>query len=350
MPFFKSYFYLLRRTALSLTLLGIAASPSLAAKSVIFDTDMDSDVDDVAALCQLHAMADDEEVDILAVMVSGLNQWSGPCIDALNTFYGRPDIPIGLASGPNASLQDSAYAREVATAFPQNFRSKKQKKARAVDLYRQQLAEQPNKSVTIISVGDLTNLAALLKSAPDKYSPLDGKALVEAKVAHYVCMGSRYPAETDSGTKRWGNFRTDPEAARYVVANWPTPLTFTGGGQFAEQMAIGKKITELDPKTWPVSLAYRSYFEKTNQGPTRHTADSIAVFVGVRGFEPYFKVVDKGHNQIDEIGRNAWHDNPDSPNQRYTSELLNPQDAPKIAELLEGLAMRTPKEGLPKPD
>lgn len=126
-----------------------------------------------------------------------------------------------------------------------------------------------------------------------------------------------------------GNFRTDPESARYVVANWPTMLTFTGGGAFAEQMAIGRKITALDPNLWPV----------------RHGADSIATFVAVRGFEPYFNVVERGHNEIDEIGRNAWKGEPDAGNQRYTSELLRPADAPKIAAILEDLATQVPKAG-----
>lgn len=336
----------LPRLPLLAAILVAFAIPSHAATSVIFDTDMDSDVDDVAALCQLHAMADGGEVNLLAVTVSGRNEWSGPCVDAINTFYGRGDVPIGLVSDPNASLQGSSYAREVATAFPQDFRAK-QDGVKATDLYRQTLAGQPDKSVTIVSVGDLTNLAALLKSPADKYSPLDGQSLVAAKVAHYVCMGSRYPAETDPGTTRWGNFRTDPESVRYVVAHWPTMLTFTGGGPFAEQMAIGRKITTLDPKVWPVSLAYRSYFGKGYEGKVRHSADSIAVLVAVRGFEPYFKVVDKGHNEIDDIGRNAWQPEPDVDNQRYTSELIKQGDAHKIADILEGLAMQEPKSGLP---
>jgi hypothetical protein len=250
-------------------------------------------------------------------------------------------LPIGLAVGEHASLQESAYARQVAQSFPQDFHEK-HGRVPAVELYRRILAQQPEKSVTIISVGDLTNLAALLQSTPDKYSPLDGKALVTAKVAHYVCMGSRYPAETDPTTNRWGNFRTDPVSARYVVEHWPTQLTFTGGGKFAESMAIGRKITTLDPKVWPVSLAYQSYFQK-HKGVVRHTADSIAVFVAVRGTEPFFKVVEQGHNTIDDIGRNAWRQEPDSANQRYTSELINPDDAPKIAALLEELAMQPPK-------
>lgn len=313
---------------------------------VIFDTDMDSDVDDVAALAQLHVMADRGEVDLLGVMISGRNEWSAPCVDAINTFYGRPDLPIGLVSGTRGIRQDSHFAKAVAEAFPQDFQEGHEK-VDAVTLYRRLLAKQGDGSVVIISVGDLTNLAELLSSRADASSPQSGTDLVKAKVAEYVCMGSRYPAETDPGTNKWGNFRTDPESTKEVNEHWPTMLTFTGGGRFAESMAIGKEIVKLDPKVWPVSLAYQSYFAKGGQGPVRHTADSIAVLVGVRGFEPWFKAVDRGSNHIDEIGRNAWRDEPDVPNRRYTSELVNPSDAPKVAALLEELAMQPPKGGIP---
>jgi len=315
---------------------------------VIFDTDMDSDVDDVAALAQLHVMADRGEVELLAVMVSGRNEWSAPCSDAINTFYGRPDLPVGLVSGTRGIRQNSAYARQVAEAFPQDFQAKHEK-IESVVLYRRLLAAKPDRSVVIVSVGDLTNLAALLDSKPDEHSPLDGRALVAAKVAHYVCMGSRYPAETDPSEKKWGNFRTDPESTREVNDRWPTMLTFTGGGEFADSMAIGREIMKLDPKVWPVSLAYRSYFGPAKLGSVRHTADSIAVLVAVRGFEPWFKVVDHGSNHIDAIGRNAWSDEPDAPDRRYTSELINRADARKVAALLEALAMTPPKAGLPPP-
>ena len=69
---------------------------------VILDTDMDSDVDDVSALGELHAMADRGEVEILGVMISGHNEWSAPCTDAIDTFYGRPDLPIGASTRPRS--------------------------------------------------------------------------------------------------------------------------------------------------------------------------------------------------------------------------------------------------------
>src|SRR5688500_9413492 len=81
---------LLRRVCCLLTAWPALTAAHAAPVPVIFDTDMDSDVDDVAALCQLHAMADLGEAELLAVMISGRNEWSGGCVDALNTFYGRP--------------------------------------------------------------------------------------------------------------------------------------------------------------------------------------------------------------------------------------------------------------------
>ncbi|HRT97049.1 MAG TPA: Tm-1-like ATP-binding domain-containing protein, partial [Planctomycetota bacterium] len=75
-----------------------AALPALAAEPVkiIFDTDMDSDCDDAAALALLHALADNGEAEILATMCSATHPFSAPCTDAINTYYGRPNLPIGV--------------------------------------------------------------------------------------------------------------------------------------------------------------------------------------------------------------------------------------------------------------
>ena len=66
---------------------------------LIFDTDMMGDVDDVGTAALLHALADQGEVKILAMGLSGKNPWSPLCLDALNTYFRRPEIPIGVVKG-----------------------------------------------------------------------------------------------------------------------------------------------------------------------------------------------------------------------------------------------------------
>src|SRR5438128_768781 len=63
---------------------------------VIFNTDIDGDNDDVAAAAILHAFADAGRVEILAMGVVSLHPYSPACLDAINTYYGRGDIPIGV--------------------------------------------------------------------------------------------------------------------------------------------------------------------------------------------------------------------------------------------------------------
>src|SRR3990170_2451987 len=69
---------------------------------IIFDTDIGTDVDDAGALAILHVLADRGEAKILAAMSANQNHWCAPAIDVINTYYGRPDLPIGASkTGPS---------------------------------------------------------------------------------------------------------------------------------------------------------------------------------------------------------------------------------------------------------
>ena len=70
---------------------GSAASPV----KIIFDTDVGNDVDDVLALSVLHSLQSRGECELLAVTITKPDELAGPFVDALNTFYGRPKIPLG---------------------------------------------------------------------------------------------------------------------------------------------------------------------------------------------------------------------------------------------------------------
>ena len=303
---------------------------------VIFDTDMDSDCDDAAALAVLHGLADREEARILATPVSSRNPWAAACTDAINVFYGRRGLPIGGPKSEGASRQGSKYTQQIAAEFPHDV-GEESTVPDARGVYRQVLAAAEDGSVVIITVGDLTNLRYLLETPADAVSPLDGRELVRRKVKHWVCMGSRYPADLDPA--RWGNFKIDPESTVKAVAGWPTLVTFTGGGAFAESLATGARLAEL-PKTHPVRRVYELYFGGTIRN--RHSADQITVMVAVRGPGSPWKLVRQGWNEIFPDGRHAWRETPDNPLQEYVSALCEGVVARSVAGEIEGLMVHAP--------
>ena len=110
---------------------------------IIFDTDIGTDVDDAGALAILHIMADRGEAVILATMSANRNRWCVPALDAINTYYGREDIPIGCSrTGPDPEL----WYHDSVAAFPHDLQQSEEAPS-AVDLYRRILAAQPDHSV-----------------------------------------------------------------------------------------------------------------------------------------------------------------------------------------------------------
>ena len=65
---------------------------------LIFDTDMGNDVDDALALAMLHSLESRGESELLAITLTKDNDEVAPYVDAINTFYGRGEIPIGITN------------------------------------------------------------------------------------------------------------------------------------------------------------------------------------------------------------------------------------------------------------
>ena len=81
--------------------IGLFCLPSIAGTQVkiIFDTDLGGDFDDLGALAMLHHFVDKQECDLLAVMCWSTEQYAVSAIDAVNRYYGHPDIPVGTRKG-----------------------------------------------------------------------------------------------------------------------------------------------------------------------------------------------------------------------------------------------------------
>lgn len=264
--------------------------------SIIFDTDMESDVDDVGALAILHALADSGEVKILGVMVCAENPWSILSADRINTYFNRENIPLGQLKRQGVN-RESRYAQQVAEEFPGILESSSDAQD-AVEQYRKLLASQSNNSVIILTVGYLTNLRDLLVSGPDNYSDLDGKELVRQKVRQWVCMGGKFPSGREA------NIRWDTEASIEVINNWPSEIIFSGWE--IGNMDTGSQILNL-PKSSPVRRAYELF------GRIPHKSwDQVATLFAVRGIDngpasKYWKLSNPGQIVIDSIdGSNVW--------------------------------------------
>ena len=148
---------------------------------VIFDTDFGPDYDDVGAITLLHGFADSGYVKILATIASSGHKNAAAALSVFNTYFKRPDIPVGVVRGNAVELGDKQHWTDtVISRYPHKILTNGQAED-ATTLYRKILASQPDHSVTIITVGFLTNLARLLETAPDEYSGLNGLGLIRKK-------------------------------------------------------------------------------------------------------------------------------------------------------------------------
>lgn len=266
---------------------------------IIFDTDFAPDVDDVGALAILHALADRGEATILGVLISSGNTYAARAADTVNTYYGRPDIPIGITWQPTVAA-DSPYTLALALDFPNDVQPGLTAVApNAVTVYRQLLAAQPDASVTIVSVGFLTNLRDLLDSPPDDISALSGLELAAAKVARLVIMGGHYPDSSLLPDGDEYNFAMDAPATYAVVTRWPTPMIFSGF-ELGVDIETGAALYEQTPPDNPVRVAYQLY----TGGTARSSWDLTAVDYAVRG-EGY-NLCGGGYNEVAPNGHNQW--------------------------------------------
>ena len=243
-------------------------------KKVIFETDMSTDVDDVGALATLHALADNGEAEILAISFNEVHPSAADAICAINTWYNRSDIPIGIYKGDLADPDESSYLNTIAT-FPHNLPLVPTPSS--LELYPQVLREQPDNSVTIISVGFLNNLYDLLKTDPD---------LISQKVTELVVMALLIDDP-------YNTVRHDLiDKSEYVIHNWPTPLVIS---HYGASVHTGARLAET-PAENPVREAYYRRFNGQYKG--RSSWDQLAVLYGVRGLSNYFTEITDGKGRL----------------------------------------------------
>jgi inosine-uridine nucleoside N-ribohydrolase len=293
--------------------------------SIILDTDIGPDYDDVGALAVLHALSSRGEARPLAVISSNKNELTVPSIDVLNTYYGRPELLTGVPKGKGVDLGASQKWPEMLVAkYPHKIK-KSSDAPDAVETYRKILARQPDQSVTIVTIGFLTNLADLLDSAPDAISPLSGELLVRRKVKQLVSMAGLFPEGREY------NVHIDSLASEKVFTYWPTNIVFSGF-EIGEKIKTGLRIVNNEQLSSPVKDVYAlSMPLSKGDADGRMSWDQTAVLVAIRGNQPYFGL--KRGKIIVEGGNNKWQDDPMGQHAYLTESMPLPQ----ITMLIEAL-------------
>ena len=302
---------------------------------VIFDSDMGPDYDDVGAITLLHAFADSGYINILGTVASTKYEGVAAVFNVLNTYFNRPGLLIGVPKGKALGLKDSQHWTDtLLLKYPHRIK-KNAEVLSATEVYRKSLASQPDRSVTIITVGFLTNLADLLQSAPDKYSKLSGKELVRKKVKQLVCMAGSFPAGNE-----W-NVRMDARSSEIVFDNWETPILFSGveiGFTIKTGLPL---ISNNDIKNSPVKDVYRISIPISLQDSAgRMSWDQTAVLIAIKGYKPWWNI-QTGKIKVAEDGSNTWE------NGSFLHSFLIPSQSPAILrDLINKIMMHQPVKKL----
>jgi PKD repeat protein len=275
-------------------------------KRIIYETDMCLDVDDAGGLAMLHAMANNGEAEILAVCFNEVHPHGAAAIDAMNTWYGRGDIPVGVYRGNLSNPDGSAYLEHVAK-FPHDLEHADAPSA--LDVYRQVLTEQPDSSVTIVSVGFTNNLNDLLNSEPD---------LVSQKVKELVQMAG---VHNDGFNLVRHNLVS---VSQNVIENWPTPLVISQEGW---NIYTGENYRDASEGN-PFREAYYRFFGGNYEG--RSSWDQMAVLYSVRGLGSYFNEITSGSGSLSN--GYTWQMEPG--HRSYLTNKLSNQSYERIIEEL----------------
>ena len=321
-----------------ITIFLLIMSPALFAQhkkpvAVIFDTDIAPDYDDVGAMALLHAFEDMGEAKILATISCNAFTTTAPTLSVLNTYFNRPGIPIGITKKdlPNKDCSQK-WAEAIVAKYPHALQSNDEAED-AVKLYRKILSSQPDKSVTVVSVGFFTNLAGLLNSTADEYSKLDGMSLVKKKVKHLVSMAARIDKDGKTGYEF--NVMIDAAASQKVFKDWPTPFIISGF-EIGEKIHTGIPLIHNDAiQNSPVKDAFQIALAKDSNTIGRNSWDETAVLVAVRGIEPWFGSR-KINFDIKDDGQNVI-----IPGEKFTY-LTFKQTPDEIAKVIEDLMMHQP--------
>jgi hypothetical protein len=306
---------------------------------IIFDTDMGNDVDDAMALAMIHNLGKRGACKLLAVTVTKDHPKAAAYIDALNTFYGQPDIPIGVVrDGPTKDEGKYLRATDDEAKYPRDLKSGADAPD-ALVLLRKTLAAQPDQSVTLIQVGFFTNFARLLDTPADEHSPLNGRDLIAGKVKVLSIMAGAF--QTIGGHDNHYieyNVKYDIPAARKLAAEWPSPIIWSGF-EIGVAASYPHQSIERDFNYVPHHPVKDSYYLYDPPPHDRPTWDLTSVLAAVYPDRGYFTLSVPGGVTVGEDGFTRF-SNKDKGRDRFL--IMDAAQAARVREACVHLTAEPP--------
>jgi purine nucleosidase len=225
----------MRITLLLFLMLGPLAN---AAEPVIFDTDIGTDIDDAYALV---ALIQRPELELLGVTtVSGDAMARARLAAKLLSVAGGKWASVPVYPGISTATQ---YMKQVEWA--DGFKSPGLHEEGGIEFMRRQINARPGE-ITLIAVGELTNIAALLESQPGIGEKIKAISLMGGAVHRGYAPGSKPEPE-------W-NIKSNAAAARTVFTSG-VPLLVAPLDSTADLKLTPEMRVELFSRGVPITNA-----------------------------------------------------------------------------------------------
>ena len=215
---------------------------------ILLDTDIGTDIDDAFALALI---LNSPELDLVGVTtVSGDTRARARLAAKLLSEAGRTDVPVAAGEpGPPQPIDQTRWAND--------FAGPPLTSGGAVALMKRIFNQRPGE-ITLVAIGELTNVAALLKSDPSVGKKIHRLVLMGGAIAHGYGDDLRPVAE-------W-NIKSNPAAAQGVFSSsvpiLMAPLDATAMLKL-DAPARQRIFTRLTPTTNALALLYHLWNHET---------------------------------------------------------------------------------------
>jgi len=297
----RKILYICSILALSLPNNTLSAQNLKTPQSIIVDTDMGLDYDDVGALAMVHNIAREKHIPILGVMCSTASDASNNAAAIVNQYFGDTKLQIGTATADAPKDLSIQEWQQVAYAKHSVKIKDKVQLTDAVALYYKLLSDAKDGSITIISIGYSSNLLKLLETPADAKKGLpSGKELIAKKVSALFTMGGAFPDGRES------HFMKQPNVTLSVYQSWPGTVVFAGK-ELGDKIRTGKTLSaQAKSKPSPVRDVYSQCMAYSPVDKDGHESwDQMAVLAAMMPELNYFSFT-PGKVLLNEDGSNSW--------------------------------------------